>query len=85
MNILSSGLYKTRIFHRRRRPKKHKLSYGAFFLLLDLDELDRLHRDLRWFSYNSFNLFSLFDRDHGPGANEPLRPWVDKHLAKANG
>jgi len=59
------------------------LRYGAFYLLLDLDELDRLHRRLRWFSVNSFNLLSFYDRDHGPGADQPLRGWVEGHLAQA--
>jgi DUF1365 family protein len=84
MSMLQSSLYDTKIFHRRRRPKKHKLSYGAFYLLLDLDELHRMHRKLRWFSYNSFNIFSFRDRDYGPGTNEPLRPWLEHHLEKAS-
>ncbi len=83
MSILSSCIYRTRIGHRRRRPKKHRLQYGAFYLLLDLDELDRMHRRLKWFSYNSFNIFSFHDRDHGPGTNESLRPWVEHHLTQA--
>jgi DUF1365 family protein len=83
MSMLQSCLYQTSIFHRRRRPKKHKLKYGAFYLLLDLDELDRMHRKLKWFSYNSFNFFSFHDRDHGPGTSESLRPWIEHHLHKA--
>jgi DUF1365 family protein len=83
MSLLASSLYQTKISHRRRRPKKHKLQYGAFYLLLDLDELDRMHRKLKWFSYNSFNIFSFHDRDHGPGTKEPLRPWVEHHLQEA--
>jgi DUF1365 family protein len=83
MNMLSSALYDTTIQHRRVRPRKHKLKYGAFYLLLDLDELDHMHRHLRWFSYNGFNIFSFYDRDHGPGSNEALRPWVEKNLADA--
>ncbi|MGI9316078.1 MAG: DUF1365 domain-containing protein [bacterium] len=83
MTILESSLYDTKIHHRRRRPKKHRLKYGAFYLLLDLDELDRMHRQLKWFSYNSFNIFSFYDRDHGPGTNEALRPWIEHHLAQA--
>jgi DUF1365 family protein len=84
MSMLQSSLYQARIFHRRRRPKQHKLKYGAFYLLLDLDELDRMHRKLKWFSYNSFNIFSFHDRDHGPGTNEPLRPWIEHHLNEAD-
>jgi DUF1365 family protein len=83
MSMFSSSLYHTQIFHRRRRPKKHRLHYGAFYLLLDLDELDAMHRKLKWFSYNSFNIFSFHDSDHGPGTREPLRPWVEHHLARA--
>jgi len=83
MSMLSSSLYDTKISHRRRRPKKHKLKYGAFYLLLDLSELDRKHRSLKWFSCNSFNIFSFYDRDHGPGRDEPLRPWVEHHLDRA--
>ena len=83
MSVFSSSLYHTRIWHRRRRPKGHRLRYSAFYLLLDLDELDTLHRRLKWFSYNSFNLFSLYDRDHGAGSDEPLRDWVEHHLDRA--
>jgi DUF1365 family protein len=83
MSLLASSLYRARIYHRRRRPKSHRLEYGAFYLLLDLDELDGMHRRLKWFSYNSFNIFSFFDCDHGPGTNEPLRPWIENHLAQA--
>ena len=83
MSLLVSSLYYTKIQHRRWRPRHHKLSYGAFYLLIDLDELDRMHRHLRWFSYNSFNLFSFRDKDHGPGRNAPLRPWVEQHLGTA--
>jgi len=80
MSILASSLYRTRIHHRRRRPKSHRLQYGAFYLLMDFDELDQMHRRLKWFSYNSFNIFSFYDRDHGPGTNEPLRPWIEHYL-----
>ncbi len=84
MSLFNSSLYATRIQHRRKRPKVHKLNYSAFYLLLDLDELDSMHRSLKWFSYNSFNIFSLYDRDHGPGSNEALRPWVEQQLEKAD-
>ena len=81
MSIFDPSIYHGRVFHKRLKPKQHRLQYGLFYLLLDLDELDKLHRKLRWFSANSFNLFSFYDRDHGPGTNEPLRPWVDQQLA----
>ncbi len=70
--------------HRRTRPKQHKLSYDVTSFLLDLDELPRLDREVSGFGYNRFNLFAFQDRDHGPGTGEPLRPWVESHLAKAD-
>jgi len=84
MSIFHSGIYESRIFHKRVKPKQHRLAYRVFYLLLDLDELDRLHRRSKWFSVNSFNVFSFFDRDHGPGTNDPLRPWVERQLAEVS-
>lgn len=69
--------------HRRVRPRKHKLSYRVFSMLVDLDELPTLDRDVAKFGYNRFNLFSFYDRDHGTCGNEPLKPWVLGELAKA--
>jgi DUF1365 family protein len=83
MSMLTSSLYDTKIQHRRVRPKKHSMKYGAFYLLLDIDGLDNMHRSLKWFSYNSFNVFSFYDRDHGPSSNASLRPWLEHHLAEA--
>jgi DUF1365 family protein len=83
MSIFQSGIYQSRVFHKRVKPKQHRLAYRVFYMLLDLDELDTLHRRLRWFSVNSFNVFSFFDRDHGPGTNKPLRPWLERELEKA--
>jgi len=83
MTMFRSGIYRCRIAHRRSRPRRHALSYGAFYLLLDLDELNFFHRRLKWFSVNSFNLLSHFDRDHGGGSNQQLRAWVESNLADA--
>lgn len=83
MTMFRSGMYRCSITHRRSRPRRHRLSYGAFYMLIDLDELDRMHRRLKWFSVNSFNLLSFYDRDYGPGANRSLRPWVESQLAEA--
>jgi len=83
MSVLSSRLFHSQVYHRRSKPKQHRLSYKVFFTLFDLDELDTLHRRFRWFSVNSFNLFSFYDRDHGPGENRALRPWIEHQLAKA--
>ncbi len=83
MNELSSSLYFGYVMHQRVRPVKHRLDYGVFSILIDLDELSTLTRSLKLFSHNRFNLFGFFDRDHGPGDGSPPRPWVEHHLLQA--
>lgn len=70
--------------HRRTRPKKHRLMYSVFSLLVDLDELGLMDKKLHGFGYNRFSLVSFHDKDHGPGTGETLRPWVDSILADAS-
>ncbi|HEY8575766.1 MAG TPA: DUF1365 domain-containing protein [Devosia sp.] len=74
-----SAIYTGVVTHKRLRPKRHRLSYRVFSLLLDLDELPRL--SLRWLKINRWGLMSFHERDHGDGG--PLRPWVDAQLARA--
>jgi hypothetical protein len=69
--------------HRRLRPRRHRLRYRVFWLLLDLDEIDSLAGTLRLFSRNRFNALSFYDRDHGDGSGEPLRDQIEQHLAAA--
>jgi uncharacterized protein len=69
--------------HRRTRPRRHKLAYDVTYFLLDLDELPMLDKSITGFAYNRSGLFSFYDRDHGAGTGEPLRPWVESHLAAA--
>jgi DUF1365 family protein len=80
--VFRSALYEGTVIHTRLRPRRHRLSYRTFAMLLDLDELDRLGQGLRLFSRNGFNLFSFHDRDHGDGAG-PIRAYVERELAKA--
>lgn len=84
MSIFNSCLYEGHVVHKRSRPKVHELRYRVFCMSLDIDELDQLHRRLKWFSVNSFNIFSFYDRDHGPGTNQPLRPWLEHYLRQAD-
>ena len=80
---LASCIYGGVVMHRRTRPKQHKLSYDVTSFLLDLDELPELDKTIAGFTYNRPGLFSFYDRDHGPGNGEPLRVWVEGHLAQA--
>ncbi len=69
--------------HQRLRPRRHRLTYRLYMLLLDLDEIDALSLRLRLFSRVGRNLFSFDDGDHGNGTAEPLRTQVERHLDAA--
>ncbi len=80
----ASALYVGRVDHARLRPKRHRLSYRIFILLLDLDELEGLAKRLRWFSLGRFNLTSFRESDHGDGSGSPLRTQIERHLDAAD-
>lgn len=80
---LQSAIYRGSVVHERVRPKRHRLSYAVFSLLLDLDELPELDRRLPLFGHNRWAPLSFHDRDHGPTTGEPLRPWVEARLHEA--
>jgi DUF1365 family protein len=83
--MTASALYMGKVVHARTRPRRHRLSYRVFWLLLDLDEIDALDRRLRLFSHNRWNLVSFHDRDHGARGTErrPLRAQIETHLRAA--
>ena len=74
-----SAIYAGHVAHDRSRPKRHRLRYRIFMLLLDLDELEALDRRLKRFSLNRFNLLSFHERDH---ATEPGQTAKASVLAK---
>jgi DUF1365 family protein len=75
-----SCLYAGAVVHERFRPKRHRLRYGVFNLLLDLDELPRLDSRLNLFAYNRRGPVSFHDSDHGPADGSPLRPWAEARM-----
>jgi DUF1365 family protein len=79
---MNSALYAGKVVHARLRPKRHKLTYRVFSLVLDLDEIDTLGRELKLFAHNSAAVFSFHDRDHGDGSGD-LRSWVEAQLGAA--
>ncbi len=83
MKTLSSAIYRGLVIHERIRPKRHKLRYKVFSMLLNIDELSDLDTQLPLFSYNRWGLFSFYDKDHGTTKGTPLRPWVEGHLDQA--
>lgn len=79
-----SALYVGSVMHRRLAPRRHRLRYRAFWVLIDLDEVSELGARLSLFSRNRFNLFSFHDADHGDGKPESLRDYVIRTLAANN-
>lgn len=76
MRALSSCFYEGRVIHHRTAPKKHKLDFRVFSLLVDLDELPKLDHDLRFFSHNAFNLLSFWDKDFGVEGMRDLKSYA---------
>jgi DUF1365 family protein len=76
-----SAIYVGEVAHDRSRPKRHRLRYDIFMLLLDLDELEALDRRLKRFSLNRFNLLSFHDRDHVTGEGQTAKTSVLAKLA----
>lgn len=79
----ASALYEGPVVHERLRPRRHRLSYQVFSLLLDLDELPALDSDHKIFGFNHWSLLSFWNRDHGDGNGEPLRPWIESQMIEA--
>jgi len=79
----ASQIFKGKVFHKRFKPKEHRLDYRICSFLFDLDEIPTLNQDLKVFSHNKRNLISFWDKDHGDGSGQPLRPYVEGVLHKA--
>jgi len=80
---LNSAIYEGNVYHNRARPKKHKLRYRVFSMLLDIDELTKLDSCCKFFGYNHWAPLAFYDCDHGPTTGESLRPWAENHLRNA--
>ena len=69
--------------HQRFFPVGHRLGYGVWYLLADLDELPMLDRTVPGFGVDRPAPVSFHREDHGPRDGSPLRPWIDTRLAEA--
>lgn len=81
-SIVNSAIYEGTTTHVRRKPFEHRLQYGLFSLLVDLDELESL-ANLIFFSHNRKNLISFHDEDHGARDGSDLRIWITHEMARA--
>lgn len=78
-----SALFLGEVMHMRMRPRRHRLRYRVFSLLLDFDELEAASASSRLFGYNRQALLSFWDADHGDGSAGGLRGWVEARLHEA--
>ena len=76
-----SGIYRGNVIHERVRPRHHRLRYGVFSMLLDLNDLANLSKCCKLFAYNSKAFFSIRDEDHGDGRK--IKDWVEDVLLDA--
>lgn len=83
MSEAASGLYPGVVTHARLKPRRHRLRYRIFMLLLDLDEIDGLAARSRLFARNRWGLLSFRDADHGDRDGGPLKAWAEGHLSRA--
>jgi DUF1365 family protein len=81
--MTASALYVGPVVHERLRPRRHRLRYRVFWMLLDLDELPDLSSRLRLFGHNRPAMFGFRERDHGDGSATPLKAQVEGHLRAA--
>ena len=82
--MLNSAIYEGSVVHQRLRPKRHRLTYKVFSLLLDLDELAALDKQLWLFGYNRRSLLSFHDKDHGSTHEQGLRSWAEERMREAS-
>lgn len=76
-------LYFGEVVHERQRPRKHRLRYSVFSLLIDVDRIAELAADSKLFAYNSRGLFSVHDRDHGDENGSSIAGWARSKLLRA--
>lgn len=81
--MTASALYSGEVMHVRLRPRRHRLRYRMFSLLLDLDELPQLDARLKLLSVNRRNVFSFREADHGDGSAPGLKAQVEGWLRAA--
>lgn len=78
---LASGLYTGLVSHARVKPRRHKLAYKIFMLLIDLDELPILK--LKTLGVGRFNLLGFDPTRFGDGSGRPLKAQIEATLADA--
>ena len=78
----AGALYAGDVVHERFAPRRHRLRYRIFQMLIDVDQAAALGAKLKLFSHNQPGVFSLYDADHGDGGGS-LRAFAEAALTAA--
>lgn len=76
----ASGIFLGEVMHARSRPRRHRLRYRVFSLLLDLAELPARSEASWLLGYNRRAVLSFWDADHGDGSAHGLRDWIEARV-----
>jgi DUF1365 family protein len=79
----AATLYAGDVVHTRVRPRRHKLRYRVFSLLVDLDRLDSVSEQSRLFSVDRFNFLSLYTADFGPRDGTSVTDFIRRRALAA--
>lgn len=79
----ASALYQGIVTHARFSPRRHRLRYRIFMLLLDLDELSSVLGRLKLLAAGRFGLLSFRAADHGDKTGGDLKAYAQGVLADA--
>ena len=83
VNYQLGAIYVGDVVHKRVRPKRHRLRYSVFSMLVDLDRLEAMDEKLRLFSLNRFNVFSMFEKDFGPHDGTSIAAFIRRRAGAA--
>ncbi len=80
---VANALYVGEVVHNRTANFEHRLCYGLYMLLLDIDAIAATTRRLRLLTPGHFGLMSFTAHDHGDRSTTPLRTQIETHLSAA--
>lgn len=81
--MTGSALFFGDVVHERVRPRRHRLRYSVFWMLLDLGDQSMRRGFGPLFGYDRPGMLSFREADHGDGSDAPLREQVLRHLRTA--
>lgn len=84
VSVFEPRVYEGWAEHARSRPRRNTFRYRIWYLYADIERLDELAAATGGvLRHNAPGRIEIRDRDHGPRDGSPLRPWVDRVLARA--